>query len=144
MKVNDTKLPILLYADDVVILANDEKETQIMLNHVNKWCDRWKMSVNMSKTKIMHFRAKNVNRCIDQIKLGSKVVEYTECYKYLGVYFNEFLEFDQHCKILTDSGTRALGAVIGKARKLENFGYKTFTKCIESSVYPVIEYGAEI
>ena len=144
VQVKNTQIPILLYADDVVILANDQKEMQVMLNFVDSWCERWKMSVNMSKTKLMHFRKKNVNRCIDQVYLGRSSVDYTDSYKYLGVYFGEFLEFDLHCKILSDSGTRALGAVIGKLRKLDNMSYESYTKCVESSVYPVVEYGAEV
>ena len=59
IKIKDTTIPLLLYADDVVILANDETEMQKMLNSVNKWCIQWKMKINMSKTKIMHFRGKN-------------------------------------------------------------------------------------
>ena len=62
--VNNTHVPILMYADDVVILANDEDELQCMLNLVNRWCKKWKMSINKSKTKAMYFRPKNVNQCI--------------------------------------------------------------------------------
>ena len=83
--IEETLIPILLYADDVVILANDESEMQKMLNIVNKWCDQWKMKVNMSKTKVMHFREKKGNQCVKEIYLGRQVVENTDCYKYLGV-----------------------------------------------------------
>ena len=71
IKIGNTQIPILLYADDVVILANDQREMQTMLNFINRWCEKWKMSVNMTKTKLMHFRKKTVNRCIDQVYLGN-------------------------------------------------------------------------
>ena len=57
---------------------------------------------------------------------------------------NLFLDFEDHCKVLTESGTRALGAVIAKLRIDENLMYATYTKCIDSSVYPVVEYGSEV
>ena len=85
----------------MVLLAKDKKEMQIMSDFMNKWCFRWQMAVNMFKSKVMHFRPKSVNRCMTYLYLEDKVVEYTESYKYLGVYFNEHLEFEEHCKILS-------------------------------------------
>ena len=64
ISINGEKVPILLYADDVVTLSNDEREMQHMLNYVNAWCNRWQMAINMAKSKVMHFRPKNTNRCI--------------------------------------------------------------------------------
>ena len=62
---------------------------------------------------------------VTYLYVGDKIVEYTECYKYLGVYFNEHLEFEEHCKI-SELGTRALETIVGKVRKCENMGYETY------------------
>ena len=72
------------------------------------------------------------------------MTKYVYKYKYLGVIFTEHLDFNEHCNTMAEAGTRALGAVISKMKKIENMGYSTFTKCVESSFYPVLEYGAEI
>ena len=47
--IGGRKLCILLYADDVAIVTNDQVEMQAALDFVTKWCRRWKMSINMSK-----------------------------------------------------------------------------------------------
>ncbi len=39
------KLCILLYANDIVILAENEKQLQILLNFVNDWCKKWKIGI---------------------------------------------------------------------------------------------------
>ncbi|VDI73582.1 Hypothetical predicted protein [Mytilus galloprovincialis] len=49
-------LSILLYADDIVLLAPDEESLQMMLNVVNNWCSKCRLSLNFEKTKIIHFR----------------------------------------------------------------------------------------
>ncbi len=67
-----------------------------------------------------------------------------DTYKYLGVYFNEHLDFQFHCNTLKDAGTRALGAVIGKFRELNDIPYESFYKCFECNVNPVTDYGAEV
>ena len=45
---------------------------------------------------------------------------------------------------LAATGQRALGALICKFKTLGDMGYKTFTKCFNASICPVIDYGAGI
>ena len=51
-------ISILLYADDIVIIAETDENLQIMLNVVHSWCDKWQLQVNEAKSKIVHFRPK--------------------------------------------------------------------------------------
>ena len=48
----------LLYADDLVIIADKEEELQSMLDIVHGWCCTWQIQVNPGKTKVIHFRHK--------------------------------------------------------------------------------------
>ena len=50
------KLFLLLYADDIVIFANSAEQLQESLNLLFDYCCRWKLTVNVAKTKIMVFR----------------------------------------------------------------------------------------
>ena len=52
VKVGDRKIPLLMYADDIVLVSEDEQELQAMLNHVHDWCRKWQMCVNMDKTNL--------------------------------------------------------------------------------------------
>ena len=54
--VNMFKLFLILYADDIVLFANNSDELQLALNLLSDYCDRWKLTVNPLKTKIMIFR----------------------------------------------------------------------------------------
>ena len=44
-------ISILLYADDIVIIAETDENLQIMLNVVNSWCDKWQLQVNEGNLK---------------------------------------------------------------------------------------------
>ncbi len=46
---------ILLYADDIVLLAANEADLQFMLDMLHEWCDRNSMVLNCSKSNIVHF-----------------------------------------------------------------------------------------
>ena len=47
---------VLLYADDVAILAESEQDLQIMLNILHEWTREFDMFVNIDTTKFLHFR----------------------------------------------------------------------------------------
>ena len=49
------KLFVLLYADDTVILAENDRDLQMALESVHEYCTKYKLTVNTSKTKIMIF-----------------------------------------------------------------------------------------
>ena len=49
----------LLYVDDIALIGNSEEYLQNMLNILYNWCMKWRMKLNVSKSKIVHFR--NVN-----------------------------------------------------------------------------------
>ena len=47
---------MLLYADDIVIFGNSAEQLQDSLNLLSNYCQRWKLTVNINKTKVMVFR----------------------------------------------------------------------------------------
>ena len=51
------------------------------------------LSYNLEKTKIMHFRSTGKQRINSTFKLGRQSVEFVSEYKYLGLVFDEFLNF---------------------------------------------------
>jgi hypothetical protein len=55
--INGECLSILMYADDICLIASSESNLQDMLNVLKQWCDKWEMNVNTEKTQIVHFRS---------------------------------------------------------------------------------------
>ncbi len=49
-------ISILLYADDIALLAECESDLQQMLDRLHEWCSNWKLQVNVLKSQVMHFR----------------------------------------------------------------------------------------
>ena len=62
IKIDDIFVSILLYADDIALIAPDELKLQQMLDVVTSWCSEWKLHINASKTQIVHFRNPSVQR----------------------------------------------------------------------------------
>ena len=144
MNVGNLQLNILLYADDMVVLGETEEALQSLLHKIYEWCNDWRLKVNESKTKIVHFR--NASSDVTEFKFmyGQSELEKVSQYKYLGIILDEYLKYNCCIKALADSSGRALGGIISKFKSLRNVGYDTFSKLYKSGVQPVSEYGAGI
>uniref|UniRef100_A0A672YNE9 Uncharacterized protein n=1 Tax=Sphaeramia orbicularis TaxID=375764 RepID=A0A672YNE9_9TELE len=87
---------------------NLDEYLQTMLNVLQNWCCRWRLTINQAKTQIMHFRKKCFPRSTRVMSLGSFNVEYTSQYKYLGFTFDEFMNLEFGIKML--ARVKAVGA----------------------------------
>jgi hypothetical protein len=138
--IENSKIATLFYADDIVLVAGSEGDLQRMLDCVHNWCSRWRMSINVGKTNIIHFRKKSKSLTNFQFKIGSNIIEKVTEYKYLGVLLNEFMNFNSTAELLSGAAGRGLGSIINKFKNYRNAGYKTFTKLFHSNVCSILDY----
>ncbi|VDI71128.1 Hypothetical predicted protein [Mytilus galloprovincialis] len=137
-------LSVLLYADDIVLLAPDEESLQMMLNVVNNWCSKWRLSLNFEKTKIIHFRCPAAPRSNFNFLFGDTTIDYCSKYRYLGLWLDEHLNWKYTVREIRKSASRALSALYTKFISCGGMDYDIFTKLYESLVQPVLLYGASI
>ena len=140
--IDGEKTGILLYADDLVLLAETEHELQLMLDTLCLWCGNNKIKVNQEKSKIVHFRTPSVQKSSFNFKRGSNILEVISQYNYLGLTLTEFLDYDIMAANVAKSSSRALGLVIHKSKLNGGFPYECFTKLYDTLVWPIVEYGS--
>ena len=139
---NNTMVSILLFADDMVLMANNECDLQNMLDCLQNWCLKWRLRVNLDKTKVIHFRNNRKLVTNHVFKFSESTIEIVSCYKYLGILIDEHLTFEKCAKLLSESGGRALGSIISKFKILKNCGFKTFEKLYSTGMCPILDYSA--
>ena len=125
----------MLYADDVVLLAEIETDLQSMLNVLGNWCNTNKLSINPSKSNIVHFRNPSKTRSNFVFKNNDETVEYAFNYKYLGLVLSEHLDYALTAKVVSQSANRALGLLIAKTKACCGLQYDAFTKLYESMFF---------
>jgi hypothetical protein len=59
VKLDNEEICVLLYADDVVSLCENESDLQKILDVLSTWCNTNDLVVNLDKSKIVHFRTVN-------------------------------------------------------------------------------------
>jgi len=141
---SETIVSILMYADDIVLLAPCENDMQDMLTIIELWCTRWRLEVNLSKTNVMHIRGKRSNRSRFCFIFNKRRVEYCETYKYLGVMMNEFMDYDLTASSQADTAGRALGSIIAKTIKNGGLPYNVITMLYDSFCASISDYGSEV
>ena len=76
------KLFLLYYADDTSILAESTDDLQAALNIFEEYCSEWKLSIIVSKTKIVVFSKRKYNNK-KEFLLHNEEVEVKDSYTYL-------------------------------------------------------------
>jgi len=56
IRLGNEKIYTLAYADDIVVLAEEEDEMRSMISRLEEYVDKKSLVVNVSKTKIVRFR----------------------------------------------------------------------------------------
>ena len=140
----DVNVSILLYADDIVLLSNCEEGLLSMLVMLGEWCSKWGLTINGNKSKVMHFRSQSVDKTVFLFTCRDETLEIISQYKYIGLILTEHLDFLEMAKSVAKSANRALGFLICKDKAMGGMPFKCFTKCYNSLVQPIIDYGSPV
>lgn len=135
------RLFLLLYADDTVIMSNNELELQNALDAYEIYCDNWKLTVNISKSKIVIFSKGRQRFC--NFRFKDEQLEIVQEYKYLGVYFCKSGSFKKSKEHIAAQASRAMYSLLRNCNRLNlpiDIQIDLFTKTIK----PILLYGAEI
>ena len=81
------KLLLLLYADDTVIFSESADELQNALNVFQEYCYTWKLTVIITKTKILIISKGRPNLNL-HFHYNNFEIEIVAEYKYLGIYLS--------------------------------------------------------
>ncbi len=129
--IKDIIINVLLYEADLCLIAEDKAGLQLLLNKLDSWCTRWGMKINSSKTKIVHFRPESSHKPGVSYKCVKENLNVVYSYKYLGLIFNEHLDYQITAKMVVQSASQTLGLVIAKSKAYGGMPYNCYTNCMK-------------
>ena len=91
----DTKIPSLLWVDDVLVMAESIEELQEMLNVINEIAAEYHIEFGMAKSQVLKI---GKEEAITMMPLGNQAMTQTNTYKYLGFHQNNKNKLTQHIK----------------------------------------------
>ena len=142
VSLNGTPLSCLLYADDLVLLSTTQNGLQGCLNKLSSFCDKYCLTVNLKKTKVVIFY-KNARLSKLKFTYKSMEIEHSLSYKYLGVLFNASGSFVNCQHDLYKRGLKAFFKLV-KSFGVDKPNVNILIHLFDHTVKPVILYGSEI
>lgn len=135
------KLLVALYADDTLIVSDTPEYFQRSLNSFYNYCKEWKLSINMSKSKVVIFGARNINDY--HFHINNLSLEIIDRYKYLGVLFTSNGSFATTRKHLIEQAKKAMHIMYMKINNLD-LPIDLQLKLFDHTVLPILTYASEI
>ena len=117
----DDQLLLLLYADDIVLLAESLEDLQRMSDILARHARQWRYEVNLRKTKYMCF-SQPVHMPVPAASAaaapgpaptpslvwdGKDAIERVSMYKYLGIHLSDTLDWNKHKQHVLQRTTEA-------------------------------------
>ena len=109
------RIPIILYADDMVILSNSAEELQIMLDKLCIYLSKNKLYMNTEKTKVMtFFKGRPPNSAKRSFYANNVELEKVNEFVYLGVTLTTQLAYSKHLERINAKARSKIGLIFAK------------------------------
>ena len=124
-------------------MAEGPNELQLALDALSEYCQRWKLKINISKTKIIRFSKGKPKKTIQTFYLNNEIVELVESYVYLGTTINYKGKLTHAMEKQINQAHRALFAIKTKKEKF-NLPIDIVLDLFDKMILPILLYGCEI
>ena len=136
------KISSLLYADDLVLLSDNQKGLQDKLDLLYKYCTEWCLEINTNKTKVVIFN-KSGHLINEKFTFENSLIECVNKYKYLGVILSSCGSFKEARSHLYYKALKA-SFKLYKDLKSIHPSIKTLLHLFDHMIKPIALYGCEI
>ena len=130
-----TKLVVLLYADDTVLLADSPENLQKYLDDFVQYCNNWKLKINYEKTKIVIFGTRKLDK--HAFYMDGNIIEIVNNYKYLGVLLSNNGSFLNARKSIHYKANKAMHLLYMRINNLD-LPIDLQLKLFDSTILPIM------
>jgi hypothetical protein len=125
-----------------VLFANSPKGLQEILGTFEQYCNRWKLTVNVSKTKILVFGTRKYNGNTN-FQFGGETIDIVNEFKYLGITFTYNGKFKNCANCIVSQAQRAMYGLLSKCKKFD-LRLESKFELFDKTIVPILTYGCEI
>ena len=141
--VGNTEISCLKYADDLVLMSSCPLSLQKCISNLEQYCTKWKLEVNLKKTKIVIFNKQGslIKKHIFFFK--KQIIENTKQYKYLGFTFSCSGSDNIGISNLLNQAKKAWYAIQQTLSKSMRKNIHTYLHLFDTQVKPIMLYACE-
>lgn len=140
----EIELFLLLFADDLTLLASTIIGLQNQLNFLQSAASRLCLTINLDKSKVVVFRKGGFLGIKEKWTFNGNQLEVVNSYKYLGLTFSTRHSFTAAMEEIAVRAKKSTIEILSTLRKLGCNSPDIFFKLFDTQVVPTLLYGAEI
>ena len=140
VRLENENVDVLLFADDMVLIADNEESLQMNLKKLDEALIRWEMKMNWEKTEVMKVGKERGQCCVE---VGDRRLESVEVVKYLGVMISGDGRMEEEVRSRIGKAARVIGALNEPVWKRKELSRRTKLKVYNAIVVPTLMYGSE-
>ncbi|KAK9887098.1 hypothetical protein WA026_020042 [Henosepilachna vigintioctopunctata] len=139
-KMGDKEISILCYADDAVLIAENEDDLQRLLHQFNLTAKSFNMIISASKTKCMT-TSKTPLRC--KLEVDGKSIQQEMKFKYLGIEISSYGDVEAEVREQATKAARIAGCLNDTIWRNKHIGIEAKARIYKATVRPIMTYTAE-
>ena len=137
---------VYLFADDTKVFRkiNSEDDRRILQNDIDRmveWSDTWLLTFHPDKCKVMRLGKKANKEQVEQYKMGTQELNFSDMEKDLGVHIDSNLSFESHINTAVNKANRTIAIV---RKTFDYMDDTTFNLIFKGLVRPILEYAAPV
>ena len=141
MKLSSGDVGVLLFADDMVIMAESKEGQQSNLQVLSEAMGRWDLKVNWKKIKVMKVARKR-GGC--EVRIGDQIIEQVEEVKYFWVIINSDGRMEKEVKVRIAMAMRMVGGMSDMVLNRKQLSKNTKLKVVNATMMSSLLYGCEV
>ena len=142
-----TKVPLLLYADDIALISTTKEGLQNSLALLGDFCKAKKLTVNLKKTQVVVFNDPRSSKAIkkkESFLYKGEPLEIVDTYTYLGVVFERGGKWTCTKSNNIKAMRKALFAMMHRIQDLRIQAPYLLCSLFDTLIAPVVSYGCEM
>lgn len=119
MNIDDVVFILLLFADNMAIIAKSPEELQSQLDLLSQYCNMWGLKVGTQKTQVMVFRKHGRLLATERWTYNGVNIEAVDDFNYLGVIFQYTGNFSFNQEHLVGEALKAKNVLLNKCNEFD-------------------------
>ena len=143
VSLGNIKLSNLLYADDLILISETKTGLQSCLDNLQAYCQKWKLTVNNKKTKVMVVEKRQSSAQIHRFSLQKEPLDICKLYSYLGTIITNNGNFKVNIEELCKSTRRVMYTLLASTNKFASGNLRVLLKLFDRMILPICTYNGE-
>ena len=135
---------ILMFADDIALLADTVSGLQKQLNTLESFCENSKLKVNITKTKVVVFKRGGQLARREKWFYKGNQLEIVNDFTYVGSLFTNRLSLYKMADAVASKSKNVLNYVLNCLNVLPYLPTGMFFKIFDLKICPILLYGSEL